>query len=61
MRYNALLAADNHEVPAIHAPNAAAGPHIHIVDLFRSQLFRAPNIVNVIGVAAIDYNVARLQ
>ena len=53
-----LGAADHHAVAAFETPNAAAGSYIDIMDSFGGELFGAANVVNVVGVAAVDEDVA---
>src|SRR4051794_28291227 len=52
-----LLAADHHAIAPLEPPYSAAGPDIDIVDAPRRQLLGAPDIVDVIGIAAIDQDV----
>ncbi len=58
MFHDVGFAADHQAVPALQAPYAAAGSDIGVVNAFGLQLLGAPNIVDVIGVAAIDDDVA---
>ena len=55
------LAADHHAVAALEAPDAAAGADIDIVDALGRQLLRAADVVDVVGVAAVDQDVAGLE
>ncbi len=55
------LAADHHAVAALQAPDAAAGADVDVVDALRRQLLGAPDVVDVVGVAAVDEDVARLE
>ena len=48
------LAANHHAVPALQSPDATTRAHVHIVDALRRKFPGAPEIVNVIGIAAID-------
>src|SRR5512144_167728 len=51
-------------VPArskFQTPHAAAGPDVDVVDRLRRQLLRAPDVVDVVGVASVNENVAGLQ
>ena len=52
-----LLAADHHAVTTLQAPNAAAGAHVHVVNLLRCELLGARDVVNVIRIPAVDENV----
>src|SRR5215471_9360342 len=55
------FAADHHAVAALQTPDAAAGSDIDIVDAVRSQFLGAADVVDIVGIAAIDQNVVRLQ
>ena len=56
-----FLAANHHAVAALQAPDAAARPHVDIVDALRRKFFRAPDIVDVIGISPVDEDVTRLE
>ena len=58
---NLLLAADHHAVTSLQSPDAAARSHVHVVDSLRREFLGAPDIVNVIGIAAVDQNVLCLK
>src|SRR5579863_5797801 len=49
-----FLAADHLAVTAVETPDAAAGAAIDIVDVVLREFFRAPDIVLVVRVAAVD-------
>src|SRR5262249_49084804 len=53
-----LLAADHHAVATFQTPYASAGAHVHIVNLFGCEVLCALDVVNVVGVSAIDEGVA---
>src|SRR5262245_44351879 len=55
-----VLAADHHAVPALQAPDAAARAHVDVVNAFRRELLRPADIVDVVGIAAVDQDVAAL-
>src|SRR5207247_850082 len=55
--HHGVLAADHQAISALAPPDAAAGSDIHVMDAFLGKVFRAPNIVHVIGVAAVDDDV----
>jgi len=59
--HDVVFAADHHAVAAFQAPDAAAGSDVHVVDFLRRQLLRAPDVVDLIGIAVVDEDVARLQ
>src|SRR5207302_3434882 len=54
-------ASDHLAITPFQAPDAAACAHIDIVDSALPELFGTPDIVNVVGISAIDQNVASLQ
>jgi len=56
-----VRAADHHAVAALQAPHSTAGPHVDVLDLFRCEIPRAADIVHIVGVAAVDEDVARLE
>ena len=56
-----LLAANHHAVSALKSPDAAAGAHVDVMDTLRREFLRAPNVVDVIRIAAVDEDVACLQ
>ena len=53
--------ANHHAVAALEAPDAAARPHVHVVDALRGELLRAPDVVDVVRIAAVDQDVAVLE
>ena len=52
------LAADHLAEAALQSPDAAAGADIHVVQAFGVQFLGAANVVDVIGIAAVDDHVA---
>src|SRR5947207_10991713 len=52
---------DHHAVAAIQPPDAAAGANIDVTDALGRQLVAPANVVDVIGVAAVDQDVIFLQ
>ncbi len=54
-------AANHQAVAAFDAPDAAAGADIEVVDTAGLQVTRAPNIVDVVRIPAVDHNITRLQ
>ena len=56
-----VLAADHLAVAALQAPDAAAGADVDVVDALGLQLRGAADVVEVVGVAAVDDDVAGLQ
>ena len=61
MLHHVLFPADHHAVTAFQAPHAAAGAHIHVMDLLLREFLGAPNVVYVVGIPAIDNDVPGLQ
>ena len=55
------LAADHHAVASFQTEDAPAGAHIHIVNLPRRDFLRTTDVIHVIGIAAVDKDVARLE
>src|SRR5258706_55633 len=56
-----VFAADHLAIAALEAPDASAGPHINIVNAATGKFLGAANVVDVVGVAAIDDDVARFE
>ena len=56
-----FVAADHHAVAPVQAPNAAAGAHVDVADAFFGQRLGAAHVVLVIGVAAVNDDVAGLK
>ena len=57
----AFGAADHHAVAALESPDAAAGAYIHVMNSFGSEFFGAADVVDVVGVAAVDEDVAGFE
>src|SRR5579864_1347942 len=55
------LASNHHAVSSLQPPHSSAGSDIHIVDLLRGELLCAAEIINIIGVAAVDKHVAGFE
>ena len=55
------FAADHHAVAALETPDAAAGADVHVVDALRGELLRAPDVVDVVRIAAVDQDVVLLE
>ena len=58
---DSLRAADHHAIAAFQSPYAAGGADVEIGDEFGFQRLRAPDVVLVKCVAAIDQNIPRAQ
>ena len=54
-------AADHLAEAALQSPDASAGADIDIVQTLSGQFLSAANVVDVVGVAAVDDDVARLR
>ncbi len=61
MTHNRFLPADHQTVSPLRSPHAPAGSAIDVVDSFALQLTCAPDIVVIVRIATIDYDVARFQ
>ena len=61
MLHHVFLAADHHAVAALQSPHTAARSHVHIVNSLRRKFLRAPDVVHVAGIAAVNQDVAGLQ
>ena len=51
------VAADHHAVAALEPPDAAAGADVDVVDALRPQVVLPADVVDVVGVAAVDQDV----
>src|SRR6185436_18766678 len=49
--------ADHHAVTALQSPHASARADVQVMDLFGCKLLRSPNVIDVIGIAAVNQNV----
>ena len=54
-------AANHQTVTSLQPPNTAAGANIDILDSLRRELLSTPDVINVIGIAAVDQNVAGFE
>ena len=52
------FAADHHAIAAFQAPDAAAGANVDVMDFPAREFLGAANVVDVVGVAAVDEDVA---
>jgi hypothetical protein len=50
-------AADHQAVAALEAPDAAAGPDVHVLDALGRQLLGAADVIDVVRIAAVDQDV----
>ena len=57
MLHDVRLAADHHAVAPLEAPDAAARPDVHVVNALCREFLRAADVVDVVGVAAVDDDV----
>src|SRR5262249_2825299 len=56
-----LRAADHQAVAAFQAPDAAARPHVHVVNPTGREFPGAADVVHVVGVAPVDEGVPLLE
>ena len=56
-----VVAADHQAVAALEAEDAAAGADVDVVDALLAQLRGPADVVAVVGVAAVDDDVALVQ
>ena len=56
-----VFAADHHAVAALQAPHAAARADVDVVDALRRELLGAADVVDVVGIAAVDEDVAGFE
>jgi hypothetical protein len=61
MLHHRRLAADHHAEAALEAPHATARPDVDVMDALGRERLRAPEVVDVVRVAAVDHDVARLE
>ena len=59
--HDVILAADHHAIAALESPDAAAGANIDIVDLLRRQFLGAADVVDIVGIAAVDDDVTGIK
>src|SRR5438128_649651 len=52
-----FFAANHLTISSVESPNAAAGANVTIVNAFCREFLGAANVVNVIGIAAINHDV----
>src|SRR5262245_40297831 len=52
------FAADHHAVASLQSPHTAARANVDVVDALRRQFFRAANVVDVIGIPAVNEDVS---
>src|SRR4029077_4623063 len=52
------LPPNHHAVASLQAPDPTTRPHVHVMNSLRRQFLGAPDIVHVVGVAAVDKDVA---
>src|SRR5690348_3597998 len=61
MLYDVVGPANHHAVAAFEAPDAAAGAYVGVIDFVCGEIFGAANIIDVIGIAAINEDVTRIE
>jgi hypothetical protein len=55
------LAADHQAVAAFASPDAAAGSDVDVVHAARGEFLCAPDVIDVVGIAAVDEDVTGRQ
>ena len=53
-----VMTADHHAVAAVQSPDTTADPNVDIMNALVSQRFGSIDVVAVVGIAAVDQNVA---
>src|ERR1700726_170376 len=61
MLHDVIFSADHLAIAALEAPHAAAGAHVNVVNTAGGKFLGAANVINVVGVAAVDYDVAGFE
>jgi hypothetical protein len=61
MRDRLDLTANHHAVAALQAPDSAAGADIDVVDAFRGECLGATDVVDIVGITAVDEDVVGFQ
>src|SRR5215470_10640636 len=56
-----ILTTNHHAVTTLQAPNPAACAHIDVMNSLGRKLLGAPDVIYVIGIAAVDENVIALE
>src|SRR5262249_13273898 len=51
---HARFAADHHAIASLQSPHTAARANVDIVDALRRKFFRAANVIDVIGIPAVN-------
>ena len=59
--HNFIFAADHLAVAALQSPHAAAGADVHVVQTFRGQFLGTADVINVVGISAVDKDVAAFE
>src|SRR4029077_6675077 len=55
------FATDHLAVAALEPPDAAAGANVNVMQVLGGQFFRAADVINVVGIAAVNNYVACLK
>jgi hypothetical protein len=56
-----LLAANHHAIAAFESPDSAARSHVHVMDALGLEFLGPPDVIDVVGIAAVDEYVSRLE
>ena len=59
--YDFRFPSDHHAIAALQPPNAAAGADIDVVDALGRQFLGSADVIDVIGVAAIDQDIVAFE
>src|SRR5690348_6504689 len=61
MFYDVVGPANHHAIAAFEPPDAAARADVSVIDFFAGEIFGAANVVDVIGITAVDDDVASFE
>src|SRR5262245_42235778 len=55
--HDGRFTANHHAIAAVQPPDPTADTHVHVVQAMPPQFFGAADVVVIMGVAAVDYDV----
>src|SRR5262245_23101046 len=61
MLHDRRFAADHQAIASLATPDSAAGPDVDVVNALLDELLGATDVVDIIGIAAVDEDVARRE
>ena len=61
MLHDVLFATDHHAIATLEPPDAATGADVNVVNFFGGELLGATNVVDVVGIPAINQDVFRFE